>query len=85
MPCHYLYYLNQVLPNIRLIYPQLHIVSFDAFAKHVSGFIDITTIDYDYEEACKKSCEILYKKFELLNDEIQTIILPVDLHIRRIK
>ena len=78
-------YLNQVLPNIRLIYPQLHIVSFDAFAKHVSGFIDITTIDYDYEEACKKSCEILYKKFQLLNDEVQTIILPVDLHIRRIK
>lgn len=78
-------YLNNMMPNIRLIYPRLHLISFDALCEHQTGLIDITSINYDYDDGCREACEVLYKRMNNIEKEPETIILPVNLHIRRIK
>ena len=75
--------LNKDIPNVRKVYPKLHIIGFDCVSTQITGFVDITSINYDYDEVCKKGLELLEDRFENNKREKISIKFTVCLHQRR--
>lgn len=75
--------LNKEIPNVRRVYPRLHIVGFDCLSTRVCGLVDITSIDYDYDEICEKAFQLLELKLKDIKREKTVIKLPVKLHQRK--
>ena len=75
--------LNQEIPNIRKTYPNMHIIGFDCLSTKISGLVDITSIDYDYDSMCSTALRLLQERFDNLNIENRSIKFGVRLHQRR--
>lgn len=75
--------LNKEIPNIRKVYPRLHIIGFDCLSTRVCGLMDITSIDYDYDEICHTAFTLLQEKLKNMNREKKVVKLPVKLHQRK--
>lgn len=77
--------LNKAIPNIRIIYPKLHLISFDALCTKLTGLIDLTSVDYDFDLMAKTSFELLEDKFNNPDkkEKVQKLI-PVSLHQRKL-
>lgn len=76
--------LNKKIPNFRRIYPKFHIVGYDAVCAHLTGMIDITSIDYDYDLLAEKSVELLKDRLHDSKKERAMIQIPCHLHQRKI-
>lgn len=76
--------LNKVLPNVRRIYPKLHLVGFDAISQHLVGLQDITSIDYDYDLLAEKTVTSIIKRVENPNKPQEKIIVETSLHQRKL-
>lgn len=76
--------LNKVLPNVRRIYPKLHLVGFDAISQHLVGLQDITSIDYDYDLLAEKTVASIIKRVENPNKPQEKIIVETSLHQRKL-
>ena len=66
--------LNLKYPNFRKVFPGVHIVGFDCLSSRIKGLIDITSIDYDYDEYCNAILEVFKKSFE---DENYMVNIPI--------
>ena len=66
--------LNLKYPNFRKVFPGVHIVGFDCLSSRINGLIDITSIDYDYDEYCNAILEVFKKSFE---DENYMVNIPI--------
>lgn len=75
--------LNKCVPNIRKVYPHLHIVGFDAVSLHVTGMADLTSITFDYKLLALKAVDMIRNRFENPNRDKMTMKLPVSLHARK--
>ncbi len=75
--------LNKEIPNVRRVYPRLHIIGFDCLSTRVCGLVDITSIDYDYDEICEKAFDLLELRLKDIKREKTIIKLPVKLHQRK--
>ncbi len=76
--------LNKKIPNFRRIYPKFHIIGYDAVCAHLTGMIDITSIDYDYDLLAEKSVELLKDRLQDPKKERAMIQIPCHLHQRKI-
>lgn len=76
--------LNKVLPNVRRIYPKLHLVGFDAISQHLVGLQDITSINYDYDLLAEKTVTSIIKRVENPNKPQEKIIVETSLHQRKL-
>lgn len=76
--------LNKEIPNIRKVYPHLHIVGYDCLSTRISGLVDITSVDFDYDEICHESLALLKDHFANPNRERISKVFPVRLHTRKI-
>ena len=77
-------YLNKCVPNVRKVYPHLHIVGYDCVSTRINGFIDITSIDFDYDGICQEALRLLEDRFENPDREKKSVVFPVFLHTRKI-
>ena len=75
--------LNKQVPNVRKVYPHLHIVGFDCVSTRIPGFIDITSVDFDYDAIVQESFEMIEDKFEHPEREKKSVRFPVTLHTRK--
>ena len=75
--------LNNQVPNIRKVYPHLHIVGFDCVSTRIPGFIDITSVDFDYDAIVQEAFEMIEDKFEHPEREKKSVMFPVTLHTRK--
>lgn len=75
--------LNSLYPNFRRIFPRFHLVGFDAVSVKIPGLIDITSINYDYDEMCQRTFELLKARIKNPKKEKESVILPVTLHQRK--
>ena len=75
--------LNKQVPNVRKVYPHLHIVGFDCVSTRIPGFIDITSVDFDYDAIVQESFEMIEDKFEHPEREKKSVMFPVTLHTRK--
>lgn len=75
--------LNKHVPNIRQVYPRLHIVGYDCLSARIPGLRDITTIDFDYDGICKEALNCVMKNANGENLEKRTVVFPVKLHQRK--
>ncbi len=79
-----LYTLNKLVPNVRKVYPHLHIVGFDAVSTHMHGLIDITSVSFDYDAICKEALRMLKDRFHDIKRDKQSMMFTVSLHARKI-
>lgn len=77
--------LNEVLPNVRRIYPGLHIVGFDAISRYINGFQDITSISFDYELLAQKTVETITRRLENSGAEHIRVAIEPHLYQRKLK
>jgi LacI family transcriptional regulator len=77
-------YLNGGIPNVRKVYPHLHIVGYDCLNTRMSGLMDITSVDFDYDGICKKAIDIMNDRFANINAPKKSVMFPVKLHQRHI-
>lgn len=77
-------YLNSIIPNVRRIYHNFHLIGYDAVSLRMSGLIDITSIDYDYDLMCEKTLGLLKERIASPNKKQSIITIPVSLHVRKI-
>lgn len=75
--------LNKKIPNIRKIFPRLHIVGYDTLSNHINGLVDLTSIEFSYNDICAKTFEIIDSKMKNPNCPTQSVKFPVKLHQRR--
>ena len=73
--------LNKLVPNIRLVFPQLHIIGYDALCEQNCGMIDITSIKYSFEELALEAINCVKAYFD--NKEYTLYKVPVRLHQRK--
>lgn len=78
-----LYSLNKVVPNIRIVYPHLHIIGFDSVSRYVHGLIDLTSVSFDYDAICKEAIRLLKDRFNDFQRQKQSTMFPVSLHTRK--
>jgi len=76
--------MNKMIPNIRRIYPKLHIIGFDGIASQMVGMTDLASIVYDYGEACQKAIELLAKRMKDIKRPKESVVIDVSLHQRQI-
>ncbi len=79
-----LYSLNKVVPNVRIVYPHLHIVGFDTVSKCIHGLIDLTSVSFDYDAICKEAIRLLKDRFKDIQRTKQSTMFTVSLHTRKI-
>ena len=70
------------MPNVRRVFPKLHIIGFDCLSKRVKGLVDLTSIDFEYESIAIEAINILKNLFEEPECEVKTVVVPVFLHQR---
>ena len=75
--------LNNIIPNVRKVFPRLHIVGYDCLNTRVDGLIDITSIDTDFDKMCEIVCDIVQARLNGECDKPLKKILPVSLHQRK--
>ncbi len=75
--------LNKKIPNVRRVYPRLHIVGFDCLSTRVCGLMDLTSIDYDYDEICEIAFNTLKARMKNNKKEKSVVKLTVTLHQRK--
>lgn len=75
--------LNKTVPNVRKVYPHLHIVGYDCWSTHIDGFVDITSINFDYDAICDEAITMLKGRFEDNSKEKKSTMFPVTLHTRK--
>lgn len=76
--------LNKEIPNVRKVYPRLHIIGFDTLSTRICGLMDLTSIDYDYDEICHQALLLLKDRFTNIKREKKSIKFSVKLHQRKI-
>jgi LacI family transcriptional regulator len=75
--------MNDLFPNVRKIYPKLHIVGYDALSTRVVGTIDLTSVSWDYDDMIEQTIKLLNSRLENIQDKRKKIKLPVRLHQRK--
>lgn len=78
-----LHKLNKEIPNIRKVYPRMHIVGYDSLSARLNGLVDLTSVNYDYDEICNKALELLEDRFKDNKIEKRSIKYSVSLHQRK--
>lgn len=75
--------INSEIPNFRKVYPRFHIIGYDCLNTRAIGLIDISSIDFDYDEICKETIELINDKIKDINSKREDIVIPVSLHQRK--
>ncbi len=75
--------LNKEIPNVRKVYPRMHIIGFDCLSTRLCGLMDLTSIDYDYDEICQTAFNLLVEKMKDMKREKKAIKFTVKLHQRK--
>jgi len=78
-----LHKLNKEIPNIRKVYPRMHIVGYDSLSARLNGLVDLTSVNYDYDEICNKALELLEDRFKDNKIEKRSVKYSVSLHQRK--
>ena len=71
--------LNSICHNIRLLYPNLHLVGFDCLASEYDGLYSITSIKIDYVAFSNSIFEVVKNRLENPKLEQQVVSVPVTL------
>ena len=75
--------LNKDIPNIRKVNPKLHIVGYDCVSTRIKGLMDVTSIDFDYDEICHCVFKIIQNKIKDTKLPKQSVEFTVKLHQRK--
>lgn len=75
--------LNEQVPNVRKVYPHMHIIGYDSLSTRMSGLVDLTSIDFDYDAICEKAIELLEERLEKPK-ESESVKFSVKLHVRKL-
>ena len=75
--------INSEIPNFRKIYPRFHLIGYDCLNTRGIGLIDITSIDFDYDEICKQTFRLIQQKINCIDGKREEIVIPVSLHQRK--
>lgn len=75
--------LNREVPNVRRVYPRLHIVGYDCLCTRICGLMDLTSVDYDYDEICQQAFVLLDERLKHNREEKRSIKFNVKLHQRK--
>ena len=78
-----LYTLNRQVPNVRKVYPHLHIVGFDCVSSNIHGLIDLTSVSFDYDAMCEEAVKMLSDRFKDINRKKEAKMFTVSLHTRK--
>lgn len=76
--------LNDMVPNIRRVYPKFHIIGFDSCCSHITGLLDITSIDYDYDVLAERAVELLDRRLQNPTASKKEYLIETTLHQRKI-
>ena len=74
--------LNAYAPNFRKIFPKVHIIGYDCVSTRIPGFVDITSVDSDYDGVCQTAIDFITNRFLNKAKEQQVKVYPVLLHQR---
>lgn len=75
--------LNSEIPNVRRIYPKLHIIGFDNLSCKIKGLVDITSINFDVNKIIEETLKYIKNYDNGMTNPIK-VCIPVSLHIRSI-
>lgn len=75
--------MNKEIPNIRKVFPRLHIIGYDCLCKRMNGLMDVTSVDFDYDEICHAAVNLLLDRFNNMKREKKSIVFTVKLHQRK--
>ena len=75
--------LNNEIPHVRKVYPRLHIIGYDCISTRMTGMIDLTSIDFDYDEMCQQAFLILKERLQNTKVEKKSLMFTVKLHQRK--
>ncbi len=74
--------LNAYAPSFRKLYPRVHIIGYDCASTRITGLVDITSVDSDYDGLCQTVITFLSNRLSNKVKEQQIKIFPVYLHQR---
>ena len=76
--------MNREIPNVRKVYPRLHIIGYDCVSTRSNGLMDLTSVDFDYDGICQKAISLLKDRFSNLKRDRISVKFPVCLHERNL-
>jgi len=79
-----LYQLNKVVPNIRKVYPHFHIIGYDGISTELKGYIDLTSVTYDYDAICFDAVSFVLERLKNKDSEKKSKMYSVLLHTRKL-
>ena len=79
---HLLDKLNSLIPNIRKIFPKLHIIGFDCISERIPGAVDITSVNFDYMSIVNEALKYIKNTRNGINNNTNVITVPTYLHTR---
>ena len=76
--------LDKIAFDIRKAFPDLHLIGFDGLCEYIPGLKQITTIEIDFLEFATVTYDVICNRLENECSENQRIILPVQIHRRKV-
>jgi len=78
-----LHRLDDLVVDVRRMFPDLHIVGFDGLCTRIPGLKQITTIGIDYRRYAEIVYDVVRNRVEYPDHPAERVMLPVTLHQRK--
>ena len=76
--------LEKLAPGFRKNFPDVHIVGFDGLSGYVYGLEEIDSVEINFSEFAEATYRVMQTRLENLDGKMQTVILPVSLHLKSV-